>query len=91
MAYKRKYHRGERITSFEDLLQEKIVYMGTDIRPKSILWVKSMQLNTILHFMGKYGIYKAVFGEGHDLPAGLPAEQIEGQINYFEGENDGTR
>lgn len=89
MAHKRKYHRGERITSIEELLEQSIVYLGTaDIRTKSIQWIKCMQLNTILKCMEKPGIYKAVLGDGPDMPAGIPEEQIDGQMNYFEEEND---
>lgn len=84
MAYKRKYHRGARITSLDELLEEKSVYMGTwDHKPKPVAVLKCMTVNTVLSYMDGSGLYKTVLGDGPDEPSGLPVEPIVGQTNMF--------
>lgn len=59
MAYKKKYKRGERLTTLDEVVQQKNVYLGYMDSPRCRAWVLSMQLNTVLGFLNSPGIYKA--------------------------------
>lgn len=88
MSYKRKYHRGQRITSFEELLEQRLVYLSAyDNRTKSIEVVKCMMLGTVMKFLDCGMIYKAIPGEGPDEVTAI-GEPLEGQTNIFTGEED---
>lgn len=60
MAYKKKYMRGERLTTLDEVVQQKNVYLGNIENPRNIAWVRAMQMNTVLKFLNGTGIYKAV-------------------------------
>ena len=81
---KKRYVRGDRIETIEDVMKERIVYFGFWPAPRSIEVVKSLQYRKIENCMKYPGIYKAVEGFG---TSGDRAEvKLKGQINLFEGE-----
>ena len=86
--YVRKYHRGARITSLDELLEQEAVYMSAyDNRLKNIEVVKCMTLKTVLIFLNSGSIFKAVKGEGPDEVTAM-VKPLEGQTNIFGGTDE---
>ena len=55
---KRKFEEGDRICSVDELLKEEWLMLGG--YPKHIEVFKSMPLRTVLMFLNRSGIYKAI-------------------------------
>lgn len=57
MAYKRKYRKGEKITSLDELVKQEFVYFFDRIN--HIGWVKSWQINLALRYIERGCLYYA--------------------------------
>jgi len=60
LALKRKYERGEAITSLAELLEQTWVFCGYADRPMHIEAVKSWQVRIVLNVLEKKHFYKAI-------------------------------
>jgi len=59
MPYQRKYERGERILSLDELSKQKFVYWRDKITPRG--WFMSWQLNMAYNAIGPNGrVYYAI-------------------------------
>lgn len=59
MSYKRKYKKGARINSLDELSHQQLVYFNNwGDRPKNIAFIKSMQFRTVENLLG-LGLYRA--------------------------------
>lgn len=57
MAYKRKYRKGEPITSLNELYQQKFIYFGNKITHHG--WFGSWQLRLAQQYIDRGWLYKA--------------------------------
>ena len=57
MAYKRKYRKGEKITSLDELVKQEFVYFADKIN--HIGWVKSWQVSLALRYIERGWLYYA--------------------------------
>lgn len=82
---KRRYKRGDRIDTIQEVMSEPLVYVGPWKSPRSIEVVKNMTYRTIENFLNRHGIYKAV--ECEETPKERKEVELDGQINLFEVED----
>ena len=57
MAYKRKYRKGDKITSLDELVKQEFVYVFDRIN--HIAWVKSWQVSLALEYIKRGCLYYA--------------------------------
>lgn len=57
MAYKRKYRKGDKITSLDELVKQEFVYVFDRIN--HIAWVKSWQVSLALRYIERGQLYYA--------------------------------
>lgn len=57
MAYKRKYHKGEKITSIDDLAKQEFVYFFDKITHAG--WFRSWQFNLVIRYINGGCLYYA--------------------------------
>ena len=59
MSYKRKYKKGARINSLDELYHQELVYFrGWEDRPRHIGFIKSMTFRTVANLL-ELGLYRA--------------------------------
>lgn len=79
---KRRYQRGERCTSVDEAMAERIVYVGYWDNPRCVDFLNNMSYRTLKRFLDTCGIYKAV--ESDNPVRDRPEIKLEGQIDLFE-------
>jgi hypothetical protein len=57
MAYKRKYRKGDKITSLDELVKQEFVYVHGKIT--HVAWAKSWQVSLALMYIERGSIYYA--------------------------------
>ena len=56
--YKKRYAKGEPITSLDELMEQEIVFLGSAIQPKG--WFQNWQIRLAKGYVKANSIYKAV-------------------------------
>lgn len=59
MGYKRKYKRGEPITSLDDIMKYDYFYVFNSERPKHVGFVQSLQFRVVYNQIKAGMLYKA--------------------------------
>lgn len=59
MGYKRKYKIGEPLTSLDEVMEQKFVYMFNCARPINIGFIQSLQMRVVYNAIQAKRIFKA--------------------------------